>query len=324
MADNMLAINNNNCNSMANDDQNPWLNISWDNTIAECDRDFPIMLRKQEFLFGSEDYIKAVNVSDEDNIKKNKKKVGLRFDCLPEPFYGDPESQVYLLGMNPGEPDPDFIMDNDYHNRKYEDNCKAMLRHDLRYLNNPGLLYDSINHTIIYNPDEYNNIINDIFDNNRIKEFRDKIEQFPIRPHVGDIWQWEMWKQLREKKGRNPKVFSIEFFPYHSTSGFAFPTDLPSYKYRNKLIQDGMKEEKLFIIMRNDKMWYDIKFEGKWKSLKDYPHKVFLRNKQRIWLTSGNFVKEIPEKKSDVADYEENWVCKSIEDIIKKFYPDSE
>jgi hypothetical protein len=30
-------------------------------------------------------------------------------------------------------------------------------------------------------------------------------------------------------------------------------------------------------------------------------------------------VKEIPETNSDVAAYEEGWVCKSIEDIIKKF-----
>ena len=303
---------------MAEEVQNPWLNISWDNPFADEDWDSPVKLGKQEFQFGSEEYIKAVNASDEDNIKKNKKIVGLRFDCLPEPFYGDPESQVYLLGMNPGEPDPDFIKDNDYQ-RKYEDNCKAMLRHDLSYLDKPGLLYDSNNHTIIYDPDKYNKIINDVFDNNRIKEFRDKKENFPIRPHVGDVWQWEMWKQLREKIGHTPKVFSIEYFPYHSTSGFAFPTDLPSYKYRNQLIHNAMEEGKLFIIMRNEKMWYDIKFEGKWKSLKDYPNKVFLRNKQRIWLTSGNFVKEIPETNSDVAAYEEGWVCKSIEDIIKKF-----
>ena len=302
--------------------QNPWQNISWNKTIADCDRPFRVKLGKQEFQFGSEEYIKAVNASDEDNIKKNKKKVGLRFDCLPEPFYGDLESQVYLLGMNPGEPDPDFIKDNDQ-NRVYEENCKAMLKHDLSYLDKPGLLYDSNNHTIIYNPDEYNKRIHEIFDNNRIKDFRDDKEQFPIRPHVGDIWQWEMWKQLREKNGSNPKIFSIEYFPYHSTSGFKFPTDLPSYKYRNQLIQDAMEKGKLFIIMRNEKMWYDIKFEGKWKSLKDYPNKIFLRNNQRIWLTSGNFVKEIPETNSDVAAYEENWVCKSIEDIIEKFYPDS-
>ena len=297
--------------------QNPWTNISWDNPFADGDKGYHVKFRKQEFEFGSEEYIKAVNASDEDNTKKNKKKVGLRFDCLPEPFYGDPESQVYLLGMNPGEPDPDFNCSNDK-DKEYEENCKAMLSHDLR---NPGLLYDSDQQKIVYDSTEYNRIINNIFDNNRIKEFRDKKENFPLRPQSGVVWQWEMWKQLREKIGRNPKVFSIEFFPYHSTSGFAFPTELPSYKYRNKLIQDAMKDKKLFIIMRNEKMWYDIKFEGDWKSLKNYPNKVFLRNKQRIWLSSGNFMKEIPEKRSDVADYkyEENWVCKSIEDIIKKF-----
>lgn len=299
-----------------NNIQNPWTNISWDNPFADEDKNFTVKLGKQEFLFGSEDYIKAVNATDEDNTKKNKKKVGLRFDCLPEPFYGDPKSQVYLLGMNPGEPDPDFNKANDQNGKKYEENCKAMLRHDMNYLNRPGLLYDSEHHTIIYDPNEYNKIINDIFEKKLIKEFRDNKDYFPYRPHVGDVWQWEMWKQLRKKlKGKNPNVFSIEYFPYHSTSGFVFPDWLPSYKYRNWLIQEAMKEHKLIIIMRNEKSWYDIKFDGEWKSLKDYPNKIFLRNKQRIWLTPGNFVWEVPEERISMP----NWVCQSIKEIIEKF-----
>ena len=301
---------------MAKEVPNPWLNISWDNPFADKDRGSIVKLRNQEFQFGSEEYIKAVNASDEDNIKKNKKIVGLRFDCLPEPFYGDPESQVYLLGMNPGEPDPDFIKDNDQ-NRVYEESCKAMLRHDLRYLNNPGLLYDSNNHMIIYEPDEYKIRIHEIFDNNRIKDFREKKELFPTRPHVGDVWQWEMWKQLREEKGSNPKVFSIEYFPYHSTSGFKFPTELPSYEYRDYLISQAMKERKLIIIMRNERLWNNIKFEGEWESLRDYPNKILLSNPRRIWLSPGNF--KIPERKGNEPD----WVCKSVEEIIEKFYPDS-
>ena len=58
--------------------QNPWKNISWDNPFADKDRGSIVKLRNQEFKFGSEEYIKAVNASDEDNIKKNKKIVGLR------------------------------------------------------------------------------------------------------------------------------------------------------------------------------------------------------------------------------------------------------
>jgi hypothetical protein len=298
-----------------NNIQNPWTNISWNNPFADEDKNYSVKLGKQEFPFGSEDYIKAVNAKDEDNTKKNKKKVGLRFDCLPDPFYGDPESRVYLLGMNPGGPDYDFNKDND-RKGEYEENCKAMLKHDIRYLNKPGLLYDSEDHTIIYDPNKYNEIINDIFDNERIKEFRDNKDKFPLRPHVGDVWQWEMWKQLRkELKGRNPNVFSIEYFPYHSNSGFAFPEWLPSYKYRNWLIQKAMEEHKLIIIMRNEKSWYDIKFDGEWNSLKDYPNKIFLRNKQRIWLTPGNFVWEVPEERISMP----NWVCQSIKEIIEKF-----
>ena len=59
----------------------------------------------------------------------------------------------------------------------------------------------------------------------------------------------------------------------------------------------------------------DIKFDGEWNSLKDYPNKIFLRNKQRIWLTPGNFVWEVPEERISMP----NWVCQSIKEIIEKF-----
>ena len=295
---------------------NPWLNISWKNTIADCDKECLVQVGKKEFYFGSKEYVDYINRNDAKIKQTGKgKPVDLTFDkCLPEPFYGDPNSQVYLLGMNPGEPDKEFIEKNDNQN-DYVNNCIAMLKHDMTYLNKPGLLYDSMNQTIFYDPNKYNLILKDIFDNNRIKEFKEKKENFPIRPHVGDVWQWEMWKQLREKNKCNPRVFSIEYFPYHSTSGFAFPTYLPSYEYRNKHNQKAMDDHKLIIIMRNEEMWYDIKFKGQWSSLKDYPNKVFLRNKQRIWLTTGNFVWEIPEERILMP----NWACQSVNEIIEKF-----
>ena len=302
---------------------NPWLNISWDNPFADGDRDYHVKLGKQKLLFGSDEYVKvANNIKDPDsynNDKKNEKKENLTFDSLPEPFWGDINSEVYLLNMNPGEPDSDFTKENDKQGC-YLNYWKAMLEHKPM---EPGLLFDKENKRIEYDPAKYKAIINDIFINKKNKKC--KYREDRLRPHAGDVWQWEMWGQLRDShNGVNPRVFCIEYFPYHSKSGFTFPSELPSYKYRNKLIQDAMSEEKLIIITRKEKEWFDIEFEGKWSSLEKYPNTIFLRNNQRIWLTTGNIVKGIPPTDDDVSAFEEKWVCKSIESVIKKFYPDSE
>lgn len=296
--------------------QNPWTNISWSNTIADCDKGYRVKIGKQELIFGSKEYVNFINRNDNKREKgKGSRPVVLTFDnCLPEPFYGDPGSQVYLLGMNPGGPDLDFNRSNDK-GGEYEHFCQNMLKHIIK---KPGLLFNKKDSEIINNPEKYGEIINDIFENNRFKEFKEKIgdkDFFPLRPHVGDIWQLEMWKQLIMKLGgRHPNVFCVEFFPYHSTSSFDFPEWLPSYEYRNRLIQNAMNDHKLIIIMRNEERWYDIEFDGEWHSLKDYPNKIFLRNKRRIWLTPGNFVWEKPEKRIPMPD----WVCQSIEEIIEK------
>lgn len=90
--------------------QNPWLNISWNNTIADCDKDYLVQVGKKKFKFGSKDYIDKINEKD----SKKQKKIGLDFKCLPEPFSGDVNSSVYCLNMNPGEPDPDFCGDKNF------------------------------------------------------------------------------------------------------------------------------------------------------------------------------------------------------------------
>ena len=160
-----------------------------------------------------------------------------------------------------------------------------------------------------------------------LKAYKKRHNNFLPRPHLGDTWQREVWKQLKEKLGDEPKIFSIEFFPYHSTSGFVFPKDLPSYKYRNELIKEAMDKHKLIIIMRNRDQWYEIEndddINGLGPRLKRYANKVFLRNSQRVWLTPGNFCWEIPEKQDNTkflcVPYAEPWACHSVEDIIAKF-----
>ena len=43
-----------------------------------------------------------------------------------------------------------------------------------------------------------------------------------------------------------------------------------------------MKERKLIIIMRNERLWNNIKFEGEWESLRDYPNKILLKGLNRL------------------------------------------
>ena len=277
---------------------NPWLNISWNNTIADCDKDYLVQVGKKEFKFGSKVYVDYINRNDAKIKQTGKgKPVELTFNnCLPEPFYGDINSDVYLLNMNPGEPDYDFCKKNDK-SSEYEKACQGMLNHQPK---DPGLLYDKTKGTIVYDPINYNNIINGIFANKQNDLFKKQRDSFSVRPHAGAVWQREAWKQLRGILGRDPKLFIIEYFPYHSTSGFSFPSWLPSYEYRNDLIMQAINAGKLIIIMRNEKAWY--KSIG--KALETYPNKVLLKNRRKIWLTPGNLL--VPPGKS-------------LNDVLSKF-----
>lgn len=274
-----------------NNIQNPWKNVSWDNPFADGDKGYIVKIGKQEFEFGSKAYVDYINRKDEERKEKGIRPTKLTFDnCLPEPFWGDKNSEVYLLNMNPGEPDPDFNCANDRKNGEYVQYCKNMLVHNIK---EPGLLFNNEECDIIYDPEQYSRIIIDILENNRIKDFKENKNNkdiFPLRPHVGDVWQMTAWKKLREYLNRDPRLFIIEFFPYHSTSGFAFPKDLPSNAYRNELIKQAIDKEKFIIIMRQANKWYNIKEDDLGEKLKNYPNKISLSCKGRIWLTPGNFV----------------------------------
>lgn len=297
---------------MAEEVQNPWLNISWDNPFADGDKGYPVMRGK--FKFGSVDYVNHINRNDEKKKKEEKgRPVELTFkDCLPEPYYGDKNSDVYLLNMNPGEPDYVFCQKNDKQG-DYLRYCQAMMNHQPMA---PGLLFDKERETIVYDPDKNNKVIDSIFDNKQNKLFKDKEERkkYPLRPHAGDVWQREAWRALRDILKRDPRLFIIEYFPYHSTGGFSFPKDLPSNAYRNYLIRRAIETKKLIVIMRQAKKWYGIKEDNNLgKDLENYPNKITLSCKGRIWLTPGNFV--IPTR----SENEPEWVCKSKEDVIGKF-----
>lgn len=72
--------------------QNTWLNISWDNPIADIDR---IRIEK---------YYGSVSA-----FETKFKEFGLKLrGALPEPYSGNKDSKVYCLNMNPGKWISDF------------------------------------------------------------------------------------------------------------------------------------------------------------------------------------------------------------------------
>lgn len=253
--------------------KNPWLNISWNNTIADCDKDFPVKVGRKTYSFGSISYVKAVNSIDP--------KVKLRFDCLPEPYYGDINAEVYCLNMNPGEPDPDFTQANDG-NHVYEDFTKNVLSHNFNAFKNSACIYEK--GKPIYDDNQLQQkILNALFQN---PNPQNRILSTNPRPHVGSVWHMRKYRKLIDTLKRNPNFFFIEFFPYHSSTGFTFPNDLPSYEYRNWLINNAMKAGKTIIIMRQKGRWLKC-ING----LDSYPKTFMLSSAQAGCISQGNLCK---------------------------------
>lgn len=290
--------------------QNPWTNIIRNqegNYIASCDNVNITVDKKsgKSFLFGSDAYAHKIN---ENNCN-------LTFKCLPEPFCGDPDSEVYLLGMNPGEPDSLFEIaanlcspvNNEYLKRAY-----ANLRHDAyppsifpSYFWTSGLVIQTNSKHISYDKHLFDNYINAVGKMKKLAAIKG------YRPHVGALWQREKTTQLRKAAQKEDvRIFSLEYFPYHSKSGFEFPDNLPSYAYRNLLLEYAMDTDKYIIIMRQEGKWYNIGDRKIGARLKDYEKKLILKNKQGGWISSNNLMLPLPATKQECR-------CISWDDIIR-------
>lgn len=285
---------------------NPWIGISWGKTIADCDKKY-----FEDNNDGSlENYVNKVNKKDIKNGKVVDNPIKLTFtDCLPEPFSGEINSEVYCLCMNPGDPDPNFCSANDK-NRVYEKQAKLILEQRLEP------------HQLLI-PHYFDNMM---FDGKIIKEDKKAFVEYFFKgvksnsiPHAGAIWQRNVWNPLAKEFKTDPRVFIIEFFPYHSHKGFNFPQDLPSYEYRNRLIKYAMEKHKLIVIMRKEEDWYKIEAEDLGNDLKKYPNKILLKGNQRLKLSRNSFCRDV-----DISIFEKgipNWVCKNMNEVINKFKP---
>lgn len=190
--------------------ENPWLNISWENSIAEIDKEY------------------LTKFSCSKKIQTN---------TLPEPYTGDVRSNVYCLNLNPGSACVCYNSEPQL-KKDFEEYTQKTLRHEINY-----------------------NM------------------WFRLEDTDGQKWWQQMTKGLRE----NPRMFVIEYFPYHTVKGTYFPRNLPSYEYSNQLIRQAMAENKYIVIMRHRKEWLQ-RISG----LEKYERLVCLNNPQNPCLTQNN------------------------------------
>lgn len=195
----------------------------------------------------------------------HKKTNDLRLDCLPEPFVGDPDANVYLLNGNPGfdNVEPSFTPDSSYKNI-----VQDSLNHNIAHIKRIG--FDPF----IY----FNNLA---------------LSTNPSVIHSGCDWWQKRTNEFRQdikKANKEPKIFDIEFIPYHSDnltqiSRYLSATgNLPySANYSNYLIQKAIDEEKTIIIMRMKKEWLK-----RIPNLANCKNLYYLSSRQNVCITQNN------------------------------------
>lgn len=251
---------------------NPWdINrITWGDPFADGDREFfakmGCLLCQDNWKFDSlmiSKNLKAIVEGRKLNpmyhnccLEKYKESIPVKdakldFYTLPEPYSGDVDSPVYCLNMNPGEADPLFVND------------------PVLFL----LTLLTLNHSLKQS----------LWNNTYFKNYTKYDQDLPPVPrsHIGCAW----FKQKTKYLGEKPNLFFVEFFPYHSSHGFVFPSWLPSYEYSNNLIEKAMDEGKFIVVMRQRDRWFQ-----RIPRLKNYKHLAYLECPQGGQLSRNNVI----------------------------------
>lgn len=187
------------------------------------------------------------------DINKTIKKPDDKFhlELWPEPFVGNPDAMVYLLNGNPG----------------YTAQKDELFANDMGF---QSLVKNSIVHKPTSGYDDFF-YFSDINCNGET--------------HPGCDWWMKRTKQLRSVLGRNPRLFNIEFCPYHSINANNIPDYLPSYDYTNQLVINAISDNKIIVVMRMVNLWI-----RRIPQLMNYPNLYRLLNYRNVSLTSGNLV----------------------------------
>lgn len=191
----------------------------------------------------------------------------LQLNLFPEPYIGNPKAQIYLLNGNPGfHKEDEFFVGKKY----FQDAIKDTLEHKYQNQNCGDFLY---------------------LDNDLDNSFKN---------HPGYIWWTRHLKSLKKANNNKfPKVFNIEFFPYHSenldnlkkyfkstikTSASNWHPDWPSFEYTRFLVEEAIEDKnKIFVVMRLKEYWYQAI-----PKLKNYDNVIELTNPQSVYITKKN------------------------------------
>ena len=192
------------------------------------------------------DFILGINKT----IKNTDDKFHL--ELWPEPFVGNPNAMVYLLNGNPG----------------YTAEIDELFANDMGF-------QSLVKNSIVHKPTSGYNDFFYYFDNITCNG----------ETHPGCDWWMKRTKQLRSVLGRNPRLFNVEFCPYHSKNANNIPDYLPSYDYTNQLVINAISDNKIIVVMRMVNRWI-----RRIPQLMNYPNLYRLLNYRNVSLTSGNLV----------------------------------
>ena len=172
-----------------------------------------------------------------------------KYSSLPEPFSGDPNSNVICLNANPGEAD-----------RLYEK---------------------------LFGLGEYIRLTKETLEGKAGQSL-----WYDLKDHSGYCWLRNITRELRKDLGRNPNLFMIDYFPYHSPNTFRFPDNLSSYEFTNNLVKAAIEESKIIIILRQKDKWLkriaQVLKEDKDDILKNHKQIICVNSNQNICLSRIN------------------------------------
>lgn len=177
---------------------------------------------------------------------KKPEHFGLQLEILPIPYLGNfKKASVVLLCLNPGY--------HRYLDRKaYED--KYYFQESLNSLT-------------------FSNRIPFLYLDTKLK-------------HTGGYkWWTRLLKRLTEKFGikiLSEKLMCLQYLPYHSKIYSNPPCILPSQKFTFSILRRAIKNNKIIVIMRSKKLWFDAVPE-----LKTSPF-IELKNYRMPYITERN------------------------------------
>jgi len=161
-------------------------------------------------LSGDKEIISRFNQTAVDDYR-------VQLDALPEPYFGDRNASVVLLGLNPGYDDKDPVVHSD-------PGFQTLLRNN--YLHQPA---------------EYPfYFLNPNYENPGRDWWEKKLKPLLIRvPRI------KLAKSL----------FCVEYFPYHSRKYSHAKLALSCQQYGFSLVREAMQRQAVIVLMRASKLW---------------------------------------------------------------------